>query len=185
MDDRSKFVLEVQRDAKDFWSVLGVITPRVWGWWRPLWNCGVLFLVAVFSGVAVGTWMLSEGLVAGGDIGPYADIARSVAVVSGGLAILLPLVSNALLKPRFISENGAFLRPTTITIDENGVREESANRSSINHWPAIDRVLRAKTGFMLLTDHAGGIFIPYRSIEDRDARLAFVNERISKSGNGA
>ncbi len=179
------FTLSVTRSRADFYDIMGIVSPKVWGWWRPLWNCGVLAVVSYVSAFTLGLLILRgiEGFDQN-DIDQAHHAVIVAAIVAGFGVLILPLISNAVLKPKLVGPDGKFQSPSTITVNVRGISEQRESSSEQYEWQAFKGLKSGKRGYLFLTDVAEGIYIPYAAVGDRQERSqfeSFVGRLISEN----
>jgi len=179
----------VQRNLDDFRDLLKLISPRVWGRYRWIFNCGLLLFVAMLSGVFLGQVVLENTTwVDALSVKQATDAVKVAAIVAASFASLLPLAANAIFKPKFLASNGAFSTKIDVSINEIGVVLKALNWRCEYGWRAITELGKGKRHFFLFIDRAEGILIPFSvfsSAQERDEFRAFVLGRIAESENSS
>ena len=170
--------LEIQRTEKDFLDLVGYARGAIFGFWRPVVNCGV----APFAAVVVAA--LATGALASPDLKQvYLSVGLATAYFTMVLIFLVPVVINAVLKPRYLDEKGRFLSPSRLKVSEQGVAEEGGGFRFETDWEAVVGAVERKRGFILLTDRADGFYVPngsFRSSAGRDAFVSALQSRVDR-----
>ena len=168
------FTVNLERSRKDFFDLIGIISPRVWGWWRPLLNCGLIPLIGYASGIFLGLRMFYNAGFFPGEIGDVAIKAVTNSVIlSVAVVVLLQLAANFVIRPKFLALDGEFLTPTTLRADDAGVTLDCGRVTRAYKWDAFFGLKKSKRGLLILTDHADGVYIPFSNFEDKKIAQAF------------
>lgn len=166
------YTFAFERTRPDFWDVLRIVSPKIWGWWRPWFNCGLLLAVAMALGITTG-YLLLEPITEANSYSDGANAVKVAAIVAASVALLLPLLFNALFKPKLVISEGDFLAPREVMIDAVGIQDSSNNVNRHYQWAGIIGFDKGKRGWLLRIDHADGIYIPYSAAPEEFDRHAF------------